>query len=208
MLVKLKFLVLMLSILHQSLPQTMRSSGAFVLGFFDTPQATGKAVSRKTYYLTSVFTTTWIEAFNFCAASTMSLATFDDQTQLDAFMKMMETNAAQFTQCQGLIIGAITNVIPPTTKSFVWAETGKAVTQNFAWAAGQPTSTGHCVEILLTSGKASVVSVDCATLVCSFACTDTKIVTPNVTWTSTSANVINNAKNKKLTTRPTTIAGG
>lgn len=207
LLTKLKILALILSFLDRSTPQTMRSSGAFVLGFFDTPIANSKAVSRKTYYLTSVFTTTWIEAFNFCAASTMSLATFETQDQIDKFLPMMEANAAQFTQCQGLIIGAISNVIPPTKTSFVWAETGKPVTQTLAWGAGQPTSTRHCLEILLTSGKASVVSVDCAALVCSFACTDTKIITPNVTWTSTKANPISNAKNKKLTTVATTAAG-
>lgn len=207
MFVKLKVLIVIFNFLHGSSPQTMRSSGAVVLGYFDTPLPQGNAVSRKTYYLTSIFTTTWIEAFNFCAASTMSLATFDTQAQLDSFITMMQANAAQFTLCSGLYIGAVATAQPVSTTSWAWVDSGKTTGLTFPWASGYPTKTGYCMLIRLISGVATVVNGVCNNNPCSFACTDTKIITPNVTWTSTSANVLSQAKLKGLSTLATTVVG-
>lgn len=146
MFVKLKILILIFSFFQSSSPQTMRASGAFVLGYFDTPTGQGNAVMRKTYYLTSIFMTTWIEAYNFCAASTMSLATFDSQTQLNQFLTMMQANAAQFTLCNGLFIGAVANAQPVTATSWAWVQTGVSVNQTLPWYVGNSRKT-HTLKI-------------------------------------------------------------
>lgn len=159
-------------------------------------------VSRKTYFLAYVLTTTWVDAWSFCKSSTMELVTFEAQAEVDAFLKLVEAAAAKFTLCKGLHVGAVASATPATTSSWTWLSTGNPLGVTLAWA-GAPVGTNNCLEIVIDAkGKAAFTNIDCYLTACTFVCTDTKIVAPKAAVTSTSPDYFTQAKKANMTLRP------
>jgi hypothetical protein len=130
----------------------------------------------------------------------MELVTFDTQAEVDAFLKMVESQTSLFTLCSGLHVGAVASAEPPTATSWTWLSTGVAVPVTLTFGTG-PSAGQQCLDIAI-SGTAKFKSVDCSSFSCTFVCTDTKTVTLTVKPTSTSPNYHTQFKNNTPTPTP------
>lgn len=173
----------------------------------------GPVINRKTYYLAFVLNTVWYDAFLFCKASLMELLTFESQDELDKFMDIVDKNRDKFQMCPGTFIGAYG---VPSTSKWTWLATGEDIKLKFKWEGGSPPSFDgdNCLKIAYDqfddTVKPYVVGLDCnseTSASCTFICMDTKIVTNNVTFTSTNSPIIDKAKKKFPITSTTPKSG-
>lgn len=218
--------------IHQCETQKLRTSGSIILGYYGqywwwnsvelflwkiefSDKPAGKntlVIHRKIYYLTLVLNTIWYDAYLFCKASLMELLTFESQDELDKFMEIVTEKKESFQMCAGTFIGAVGTPSASGPTKWTWLSTGDPVKLNFKWKNNSPPTSElyNCLQITYDASETYVDAIDCnsESFSCIFVCTDTKIVTPNMTMTSINPDIFNRAKSTKLTTRSTTIKSG
>lgn len=140
-----------------------------------TKNATSGETITKTYYLSKIFSTDWMGAFNFCKDNNMELVRFIDEAETNNFLKLCETNAKEFKSKLGTHIGAVTTSLTLKTEWYSF-ETGQKMDWKLLWGVNQPMSTNlneYCmIAVPNTKGAYQLKSIVCYSFNAWFTCQD------------------------------------
>jgi hypothetical protein len=119
------------------------------LFFYNNTAEKGSSV-LKTYWFSTRYRATWIEAKVICNSYGMKFLTLDTSEEADAFLKLCRETRFAF---DFIHVGALTN-LPKDKTQYSWVETGKKVNYALKWAPGERNNTN---EMCLAIGKWSML---------------------------------------------------
>jgi hypothetical protein len=114
------------------------------------------------------FQLTWLDAFIFCKAFDMQLATFDTKQEEDFVLDMIAQNWMNNMESQSFIGGTRIG-----RDNWYWISTGEIVDYKIRWRNGEPNnleSNENCLSIGHYHSTFAVIDIDCHKSTRSFVC--------------------------------------
>lgn len=123
----------------------------------------------KTYYISNILRIDWMQGFNFCKFTNMTMVTLETLAEMSNFQTLMSKATFKSGETQ-IHLGASCND-PATKKNWFWFKPGTAVAYTLPWDTKFPKTTdttANCMTI--TIGGRLLNNVPCYGLNALFAC--------------------------------------
>jgi hypothetical protein len=144
------FTIIFSSFASKSLQYTLQESGAFQLLRYQ-----GSSYN-KTFYLTTLFQTTWMGAYQFCKSSGMQLVTLETQAEYNAVLGALKAQASKIVSAGiASIYAGSFSIVPASKTGWTWYDNGQKITYPLDWFSGEPNNAGNiewCASFKIVNG--------------------------------------------------------